>query len=211
MVTNRFVNQPDHTDFGFQNEFDSILIESIQFYGHDVTYIPRELVNEDELFGEDTISRFKDTGCIEMYIENVDGFEGDKEFIAQFGIEIRDQATFVVSVTRWKEEQINDQIKPKEGDLIYMPLTNDLFEVRFVEDDRLFFQQNRTYIYTISCEKFDYSFEEFDTGIPELDSIDDVLENDDDSSNDPFSDNFDIQTDSDAIKDFDEEDPFGSF
>ena len=100
MTTNKYINQPDHTDTGFQQEFDRITIESIQFHGHDVNYLPREVVNEDHLFGEDTISSFEEEGVIEMYIESTDGYEGDQEFISKFGFEIRDQIVLVVSRTR---------------------------------------------------------------------------------------------------------------
>lgn len=210
MVTNKFLNHPDNTDTGFQAEFDKIIIESIQATGHDIVYLPRSLVKEDDLFGEDTISEFKENGCIEMFIESVDGFEGDKEFVSKFGIEIRDQVTFLVSQTRWQEECINGLSEPKEGDLIYMPLTNDLFEIRFVQDDPNFFQQNKNYLFRLTCEKFDYSHEEFDTGIPEIDALDDIFDNANDPSNDPFADNADIQEKSNAIRDFSEDEPFGS-
>lgn len=210
MTTNRFVNNPDTPDLGFQNEFDRLVIESIQFYGHNVQYLPRTLINEDYLFGEDTISEFKESIEIEVYIESVEGYEGDREFIAQYGLELRDQITLVMSQTRWHEESGKDE-DPKEGDLIYIPMTKSLFEISFVDRDAEFYQQGKNYIYKLTCEKFEYSHEQFDTGVSEVDDLNQIFENADDSSNNPFADNIDIQTESDAIKTFTEEDPFGSF
>lgn len=211
MVTNRFVNQPDHTDSGFQAEYDKLIKESIQFYGHDVVYLPRKLVNEDTLFGEDTLAEFRENGCIEMFIESVEGFQGDQDFIAKFGIEVKNQITLVVSQSRWLEENINELVRPKEGDLVYLPLTNDLFEIKYVKDDFVFFQQNKNFMFRLTCEEFDYSQEDFDTGIPEIDAIADEFENDDNTDNDPFANNPEIEIGSNAIKDFDEIDPFGDF
>ena len=211
MTTNKFINQPDHTDSGFQQEFDRITIEYIQFGGHNVNYLPREIVNEDHLFGEDTISSFEEEGEIEMFIESTDGYEGDKEFISKFGLEIRDQIVFVVSRTRWAEECIGNLERPREGDLIFMPLSKDLWEVRFVDDDAFFYSQNKNFTYRLTCVKFEYSHEDFDTGIQEIDNLEKEFENIDDSSNDPFADNVDIEIDGDALKDFDELDPFGDF
>jgi len=211
MTTNKYINQHDNTDLGFQAEFDKLTTESIQFYGHDVNYLPREVVNEDHLFGEDTISSFAEEGCIEVFIESTDGYEGDNEFISKFGLEIRDQIVLLVSQTRWAEECIGDLEVPREGDLIYMPLTKDLWEIRFVDNDAFFYSQNKNFTYRMTCEKFDYSHEDFDTGIEEIDNLEAEFENLDNSENDPFSDNIDIQIDGDAIKDFDEQDPFGNF
>ena len=211
MTTNKYFNNPDHTDTGFQAEWDKLVIESIQERGHDVFYIPRTVINEDHLFGEDTISLFENEGCIEMYIESVDGYEGDKEFISKFGFEIRDQIVLVVSRTRWEQESIGDLVRPRDGDLIYLPISKDLFEVRFSDDDAFFYSQNKNFTYRLTCEKFDYSHEDFNTGIPEVDSLEDRFENIDDSSNDPFADNIDIQIDSDELFDFNESDPFGDF
>lgn len=210
MTTNKYINQPDHTDTGFQAEFDRLTTESIQFHGHDVNYLPRDTVNEDHLFGESTISSFAEEGCIEMYIESTDGYSGDQEFISKFGLEIRDQIVLIVSQSRWGEECIGDLERPREGDLIFMPLSKDLWEVRFVDDDQFFYSQNKNFTYKLTCEKFDYSHEDFDTGITEVDALEAEFENVDDSSNDPFADNIDIQIDSDALFDFDESSPFGT-
>lgn len=211
MTTNPYVNQPDNTDSGFQNEFDKLVMESIQFYGHDVIYLPRHLVNEDKLFGEDTIAEFKENGCIEMFIESVEGFEGDQDFVSKFGIQVKNQITLIVSQTRWVEEDINGLVRPKEGDLIYIPLTNDMFEIRYVKDDFIFFQQNKNFMFRLTCEEFDYSHETFDTGIPEIDAVGEIFDNPNDPANDPFADNADIETQSDAIHDFQNDDPFGNF
>jgi hypothetical protein len=153
-----------------QQLYEDLTIETIQIYGRDFYYIPRKLVNLNKLYGEDTISRYEGSHKIEMYISTVDGFEGERDFIAKFGLEIRDQATFVVARKRFEQEV--DQDRPKEGDLIYFPLTNSLFEIQFVEHENPFYQLGRLYSYELKCELFRFSEEDFDSGIPEVDAID---------------------------------------
>ena len=159
-------------NFDARNEQEllhSLVTESIQIYGHDVNYIPRTLVNEDKILGEDSISEYKDAYSIEMYIKSVDGFEGEGDLVSKFGLEIRDQIVF--SVARRAFEGLDIGVRPKEGDLIFFPLTEKLFQVMFVEHETPFYQTGALPTFDLTCELFTYSDEKIDTGIEELDVI----------------------------------------
>lgn len=144
-------------------------------YGQDVLYIPRQLIAQDDILNED-YSKFTDAYAIEMYIETVDGFAGEGDLLSKFGVEVRDQATFVVSRRRWEQlvgvwnNSINN-IRPSEGDLIYLPMSNALFEIRFVEHEQPFYQLANLPTYKLQCELFEYNQEELETGVREIDSI----------------------------------------
>jgi hypothetical protein len=158
---------------GEQNILEDITIETIKSMGRDMVYIPRTLVNTDDLFGEDVISKFDDGYQLEMYIQSVDGFEGDGDILAKFGLEIRDRVELVVSRKRF-EQAVGDyeSIKrPKEGDLIFFPLSKTLFEINFVEHENPFYQLGKLFTYKLSCEVFTYSQEEVDTGYSDVDVI----------------------------------------
>lgn len=187
---------------------DELTIEVIQIHGYDVYYLPREIVNEDYFYTEDRFSRFMENFPIEAYLENVDNFGGDGDFLSKFGIEMRDQATFVVSQTRFKQA-VPDLPHPREGDLIYFPLSGGLFEIMFVEHENPFFQHGKQFCYKFTCELFSYSQEEISTGIEEIDRLEDRLENVNDTSNDRFAENDNLQTEANTLIDFDERNPFG--
>ena len=159
-----------------QHLYEDLAIEAIQIFGHDVFYIPRTLVNKDELFGEDALSRFDDAYGIEMWMETQEGYEGEKELISRFGLEIRDETTFVVSRRRWDNTVSNDanlivSSRPDEGDLVYMPTVKKLFEISFVDHDDPFYQINNLPVYKLYCRTFEYSSEVLDTGIYAIDDI----------------------------------------
>ncbi len=166
---------PHFQHFDATNEqylIQDLIIESIKIYGHDVYYMPRSLVNEDTLFGEDTISAFNDAYTIEMYIKNVDGFEGEGDFMSRFGLEIRDQITFSVAQRTFKNLQLDSTYdRPKEGDVIYFPLTKKVFEIRFVEHEAVFYQTGALQTYDLVCELFQYEDQALDTGIEDIDKI----------------------------------------
>jgi hypothetical protein len=157
------------------NLIDDLTIESIQIYGHDMVYIPRVTVDRDTLFGEDILSKFTEANTIEMYIDTVDGFQGEGDFISKFGLEIRDSIDLVVSKKRFEEVLGHDEniTRPREGDLIYFPLSKGLFEIKFVEHENPFYQLGRLYVYKLSCELFVYSQEEIDTGYDAVDVLED--------------------------------------
>jgi len=158
-----------------QHLYEDLVIESLKMYGQDVLYIPRQLIAQDELLNED-YSKFTDAYAIEMYIETNDGFAGEGDLLSKFGVEIRDQATFVVAKRRWEQlvgvwnNSINN-VRPSEGDLIYLPLSKSLFEIRFVEHEQPFYQLNNLPVYELRCELFEYNQEELETGIREIDAI----------------------------------------
>jgi hypothetical protein len=158
-----------------QNLYEDLIIESLGIYGQDVYYIPRTLVNRDNILGEDPASKFDDAYLMEMYIENTEGFEGAGDLYSKFGLEIRDDATFIVSRRRWESRvgvfssNLVDP-RPQEGDLIFLPMTNSFFEISFVEDDSPFYQLSNLPVYKMQCSLFEFNDEEFDTGIAEIDT-----------------------------------------
>ena len=161
-----------------QNLVEDLIIESIRIYGIECLYIPRTLVKEDLLFGEDVLSKFDTAYPIEMYVKSVDGFEGDGTFLSKFGLEIRDQMILTMARRRFVEEvyvdgsdTVGTTDRPNEGDLIYFPLNNKLFEIKFVEHEAIFYQMGSLQTYDITCELFEYSHERLDTGVAAIDNI----------------------------------------
>ena len=154
--------------------YEDLVIEQLKVFGQDVFYMPRTLIAEDTVLGEDTLSKFDDAYMIEMYFENTDGFAGDKEIMNQFGLENREEATFIVSQRRFEDMIAPDDnigTRPKEGDLIYFPLVSKVFEISFVDHDEPFYQIGNLPVYKLSVRTFDYSSEDLDTGIKEIDAI----------------------------------------
>lgn len=156
--------------------YEDLIIESIKIYGHDVYYLPREIVELDKIMNDDVISKFNKNHVVEMYLESIDGFEGDGKLITKFGLEIRDQITLMVSRRRWNQMvgrfgEPDPKIRPVEGDLIYMPLVRGLYEIKYVDDKKPFFQLNNLPVYKIVCELFEYANQHFDTGIDTIDDI----------------------------------------
>ena len=168
-------------DKGTNNEqtlYEDLLIEQLKVFGHDVYYLPRTLIKEDTLFGEDVLSKFDDAYGIEMFMEEVEGYGGDKELVSKFGLEIRDEVTFVVARRRWisligADSNLIVSTRPNEGDLIYFPSLEKLFEINFVGDDDPFYQVNNLPVFKLFCSVFEYSSEQLDTGITAIDTIED--------------------------------------
>ncbi len=152
-----------------QELLHSLVTESVKIYGHDVSYIPRTLVNTDTILGEDSISEYKDAYSVEMYIKSVDGFEGEGDLISKFGLEIRDQIVFSLARRAW--EGLDLGVRPKEGDLIYFPLTSKLFQIMFVEHETPFYQTGALPTFDLTWELFVYSDEKIDTGVDTIDVI----------------------------------------
>lgn len=159
-----------------QNLYDDIVIESLKIYGQDLYYLPRDIVNKDPIFGEDVPSRFNSSYKIEMYIENIEGFDGEGDLFTRFGVEIRDEATFIVSRRRWNmvigmyDNEIESE-RPREGDLIYLPMTNKLFEINHVEHEQPFYQLANLPVFKLRATLFEYNDEDLDTGINVIDNI----------------------------------------
>jgi len=159
-----------------QNLFEDIIIESLKIYGQDIYYLPRDIVNEDTIFGQDVPSSFNSSYRIEMYIDNIEGFEGEGDLFSRFGVEIRDEATFVVSRRRWKQtvDKYDNDItgdRPREGDLIFSRLTNKLFEITHVEHEQPFYQLNNLPVFKLRAQLFEYNDENLDTGVTAIDKI----------------------------------------
>lgn len=159
-----------------QNLYEDLIIECMKIYGFEVYYIPRKFNNIDRIFGEDTISSFEHAYPLEMYLQNVNGFEGDGELMSKFGVELKDTATFIVAKKRWLDTIARTgntvlELRPAEGDLIYFPLTKSFFEIRRVDTETPFFQLGKLFVFTLQAELMQYSSEDFDTGIAEIDEI----------------------------------------
>jgi hypothetical protein len=173
MPTNPYFNH--YTDFREQQLVEDLVEESIQLYGLDMVYLPRKFRNLDLVYGEDPVSKFEKSFDLEMYIKNVDGFQGDGEFLSKFGLEIREQATFTISQRRFHEvvskEFNGKRTRPHEGDLIWLPMNNSLFHINFVNPKSVFFQLGELYVYDLNVEVYEWSHKELDTKIPEIDQI----------------------------------------
>ena len=158
-----------------QNLYEDLIIESLKIFGQDAYYLPRTIINRDDIFGEDSSSSFDDAYMIEAYIENPEGFEGEGDLYSKFGLEIRDEANFIISRRQWQKfigthySNITYP-KPDEGDLIYLPLSNSFFEIKFVEEEQPFYQLSNLPVYKLSCALFESNDEQIDTGGAAIDS-----------------------------------------
>jgi hypothetical protein len=160
-----------------QDLIEDLVIESIHIWGHDVCYIPREGNTPDKVWNEDSSSEYNGNYPCEMYIKSYDGYEGDGTFLAKFGIEIRHQVTFTVAIKTFKHmvgNQLN-MVRPLEGDLIYFPLDNKLVVIKKVNKYSVFFQTGALQSYDLVCEVFEYAGEKLNTGIPQVDLIEQQL------------------------------------
>ena len=152
--------------------YEDMVVEALSIYGQDVYYIPRDIVSSDDIINETIESKFSSSYLVEMYIENTEGFDGDGDLLGKFGLEIRDQVTLIVARRSFTRATSGSGLtRPKEGDLIYIPLSKSLFELKFVEHEQPFYQLNNLTVFKLSCELFEYNNEDIDTG---LDLIDDV-------------------------------------
>lgn len=199
-----------------QDLVEDLCIEALKVHGIEMKYLPRTLVKDDPLFGEDALSQFNDAISIEMYLREVEGFAGEGDLLTKFNVEIRDQVTFTVAKKRWEQsrsEKLTTEVgynylqesastttpsrqrlttsadtdsivleltangynitteRPMEGDLVYEPLSNTLFEIKFVEHEAVFYQMGRLQTYDLRCEIFNYSNEVISTGDSDIDSI----------------------------------------
>ena len=173
MATNMYFSQGSRPE---QQLYEEIIIESLKIYGQDIYYLPRDIVNKDNILNEDANSRFNSSYKIEMYIENIEGFDGEGDLFTKFGVEIRDQATFIVAKKRWEQTVARydnelEGVRPFEGDLLYIPFSKKLFEITHVEHEQPFYQLKDLPTYKLRCELFEFSGEDFDTDITDVDDI----------------------------------------
>ncbi len=173
MATNSFFTQGTT---GEQDLVGSLVTEQIKMFGKDVYYIPRTLVNRDFVFEEDSLSKFTSAYLIEAYIEDATGFRGDGDMFSKFGVRIADQVTFIISRERFTaavddNAQLIVEGRPNEGDLIHLPMANKTFEIQFVEHEVPFYQLGKVHVWGLRCELFEYSDEDIETGIAEVDAL----------------------------------------
>ena len=239
MAVNKYFQRNYYTP-NEQRLAEDLIVESIKIQGVDVQYLPRNVYERDNLFGEAPMSRFDLSVPIEVYVNNVQNFEGEGDLLTKFGLEIRDSITLTMSRRRWdqiRSEKMLDEVgynyqvstsntlsynsedkdnylleegtangysitssRPNEGDLIFIPFINNgngaIYEVKFVENEKVFYQHGKLYTYELKCELFRYSSEQLNTGNTDIDSIEnryssdmltyqfvmengDVIENDD--------------------------------
>lgn len=158
-----------------QTLIQDLVDEQLKLFGSEVFYIPRTMLIDRSL-GDVVMSRFKQAYLIEMYLVNVEGFGAQSEFISKFGLRITDEITFIVSQRRW-EDVVSKAItttaplRPNEGDLIYFPMTDDFYEIKFVERESPFYQLGKIYYFTMTAEIYEAGNAIFETGDPNLDSI----------------------------------------
>ena len=172
MATNVFFSHAVKTE---QNLIEDLIVESLRMYGHDCYYLPRTIVNEDTILGDAADSSFEDAYEIEMYLEGVEGFEGEGDLYSKFGVEVRDTANFIMSRRSWErfvslDANLATGLRPNEGDLIYFPLTKSVFEIKFVEHENPFYQLGKLHTFKMTCDLYEYSGEDFNTGVGELDT-----------------------------------------
>lgn len=219
MAVNFYFN--NFTNSGEQNLIEDLVIESIRIFGQDVWYLPRTLGALDDLLNEDDLSIFKKAYMVEMYIKNVDGFEGEGDFLSKFGLQINDSITFTMSQRKFTEDVglYDELVRPNEGDLIYFPLNRKLFELKHVEHEAIFYQMGALQTYDLKCDLFQFSNERFATGVLEIDTLLDAYRTTGINANTAVAnveslsllgaDNFTIETIADSILDFSESNPFG--
>lgn len=176
MATNPYFSSP--IDQRIDNEnllVEDLIVEAIQLTGQNVYYIPRESFDEgDMIYGEYSKSKFNKAYLIEAYISPADNFEGQHDFFSKFGLEIRDTSNFLLSrrsFSRFIPSSMRS--RPQEGDLVYAPTFRRMFEIKFVEEEKLHFTlgKRNPYVYELRCELFRYSQEPIDTGVQEVDDV----------------------------------------
>ena len=177
MTTNVYFNPfPSSQITSEQLLVEDLVIEAMQIYGMDIFYLPRSSRDQvDYLYGEDTLKQYVSAYAIEMYLENVTGMDGEQDFISKFGLEIRDELTFLVSRRRFAATVPSN--RPLSGDLIYIPLIRNLFEITHVEhenDQAMFYTLGRgrggnVYVYGLKLKQYVFSNEIIQVGISEID------------------------------------------
>ena len=165
---------------GEQGLVQDLVNEQLRMYGIECHYIPRKLVTSRTIMKEVTESRFEQAFPLEAYLMNIDGYAGSGDILSKFGVRVTDEATFVISKERFEEavapflEQDDDYTlsnRPKEGDLIFFPLGKRMFEIKFVEHERPFYQLQKNYVYQLQCELFEYEDEVIDTNVNAIDEV----------------------------------------
>ena len=164
-----------------QRLVQDLINEQLTIYVVEVTYIPRKFVRKQTIIEEIQSSRFDDNFLIEAYVNTYEGYSGAGDILTKFGMSLRDELVITISKERFEDfiaaflaampdDEIELATRPREGDLIYFPLGQRLFEVKFVEHEQPFYQLGRNYVYELKCELFEYEDEVLDTSIDEIDT-----------------------------------------
>jgi len=220
-----------------QQLLNNLVVEATNIHGLDCYYVPRNINNKDKLYYTDDQSSYTNAYMVALYVENVDGFQGDGNLMSKFGLEIRDQIVLSIPITSFNSEigAYTAQTRPNEGDVIFFPFNKKCFQIKYVDKFEMFFMLGKVYTYRLTCELFEYSNETFNTGIADIDAIQTnfstnildwslldesgqpVLTEDSDyivsekydlETIDPTTENKEIQTESSSFIDFSEADPF---
>ena len=165
-----------------QKFIENLIVESIEIYGQNIYYLPRTYVNRDTILNEVETSNFTQALAVRAYVNNVEGWEGQGELLSKFGVRVEDKTTFIFSREKFTSAvddnaTLNVEGRPNEGDLIWFPATKHLFEIQFVEAERPFYQLGKGYVWECQCELFEYSDEEIDTGVAEIDAVETAFAN----------------------------------
>ena len=220
MATNVFFN--NYSRLSEQELIDDLVIESIRQYGVDVIYISRAFKGRDVIFNEDDFPEYNETFEFEVYVKNNEGFEGEGDFLSKFGLQIRDQLTLTVAnrtFERHVTREVVELLRPREGDLIYFPLNEKIFEIKFVEHESVFYQTGKTQVFDMTCELIEYSNQRFNTGRTEIDNYfadynTDIIVDANNTTltalaqTDDNAGNLNFELEADGIIDFSEVDPF---
>ena len=209
----------NYDNFNEQNLIDDLVIESIKIYGIDVTYISGSFNNVDRILNEDDTPLYDEMYEFEVYVKNVDGFEGEGDFLSKFGLEIRDQVTFTVAIRTFERHVTRTngtKVRPRENDIIWLPLNQKMYRITYVEHESVFYQSGALQVYDIKCELMEYSNERFDTGRYDIDHYFDDITTvstsvdtlEDVETVDPLAQNLAFEQVADDIIDFSEIDPF---
>lgn len=200
-------------------------------------FVPRNPINIDKIYGEDPLREYTHAIPVEMYVKNIEGFAGEGDFLSKFNIQIRDQVTFTIARRTFANEigTLEGFERPREGDLVYLPLNKKMFEIKFVEHESIFYQMGALQVWDLKCELFEYNNEYISTGVVEIDALmqnysldvdifgikteSNLYLNDEDgysltleaydiNTNDPLADNDEFETEADGYINFTERDPF---
>jgi len=175
MALNPFFLQGSKSE---QNLVQQLINEQLRMYGVEVVYMPRNYIGTSKIIHENIVAKFDDAYPIEAYVLNYQGFGGAGDILSKFGVQAKDELSLIISKERYEtyvspylvdDPDIVVGTRPCEGDLIYFPLTDTIYEIKFVEHEVEFYQLNKTYVYELRCEVFEYEDEVIDTGIDELD------------------------------------------
>jgi len=240
MSLDNYLN-PFFNKFDFQPEqelYQDLIVEAIQIYGHEVYYIPRNITNFDQIYLTDDQSSYTKAIQVPVYVENVDGFQGQRDIFTKFGLEIRDQITLSMAKRTFDRviKPVTLEERPTEGSLIYFTLNKKCFQIKFTNNKEIFYPLGVLPMYKMTLELFEYSDETFNTGIPEIDEIQQIaslnvldnvyttesglvltdesgnrltVESYDEQNIDPISDNDALNSDVTSIIDNSEENAFG--